>query len=183
MPRVAVILAAALAVNGIAGKDAAAELLSSRPITIVIPFTPGASADTIQRIVAKKVTENTGQTIVVESRAGGGGAIGAAAVKQAPPDGHMLFQANAGTHAANASLYPTLSYDPIRDFRPITLMWSFPQLLSVPLDSPAQSVADLVALAKSKPGGLSFASQGSGSGGHLLGEMRSEEHTSELQSH
>jgi tripartite-type tricarboxylate transporter receptor subunit TctC len=83
----------------------------------------------------------------------------------------MLFQANAGTHAANVSLYPTLSYDPIRDFRPITLMWSFPQLLTVPLDSPAKSVAELVALAKSKPGGLSFASQGSGSGGHLLGEM------------
>ena len=169
MPKAAAILAVALVAIGIAGEDAAAELLSSRPITIVIPFTPGASADTIQRIVAKKVTENTGQTIVVESRAGGGGAIGAAAVKQAPPDGHMLFQANAGTHAANVSLYPTLSYDPIKDFRPITLMWSFPQLLSVPLDSPAKSVADLVALAKSKPGGLSFASQGSGSGGHLLG--------------
>ena len=171
MSKAAAILAVALVAIGIAGADAAAELLSSRPITIVIPFTPGASADTIQRIVTKKVTENTGQTIVVESRPGGGGAIGAAAVKQAPPDGHMLFQANAGTHAANVSLYPTLSYDPIKDFRPITLMWSFPQLLSVPLDSPAKSVADLVALAKSKPGGLSFASQGSGSGGHLLGEM------------
>jgi len=162
-----VILAIVLAVSGIADQDAAAELLSSRPITIVIPFTPGASADTIQRIVAKKVTENTGQILVVESRPGGGGAIGAAAVKQA----HMLFQANAGTHAANVSLYPTLSYDPIKDFRPITLMWSFPQLLTVPLDSPARSVAELVALAKSKPGGLSFASQGTGSGGHLLGEM------------
>ena len=148
MSKAAAILAVALVAIGIAGTDTAAELLSSRPITIVIPFTPGASADTIQRIVAKKVTENTGQTIVVESRPGGGGAIGAAAVKQAPPDGHMLFQANAGTHAANVSLYPTLSYDPIKDFRPITLMWSFPQLLSVPLDSPAKSVADLVALAK-----------------------------------
>jgi len=92
-------------------------------------------------------------------------------VKQASPDGHTLLQANAGTHATNASLYATLPYDPIKDFRPITLMWSFPQLLAVPLDSPAKSVSDLVALAKSKPGGLSFASQGTGSGGHLLGEM------------
>jgi tripartite-type tricarboxylate transporter receptor subunit TctC len=92
-------------------------------------------------------------------------------VKQAPPDGHTLLQANAATHATNASLYATLPYDPIKDFRPITLMWSFPQLLAVPLDSPAKSVSDLVALAKSKPGGLSFASQGTGSGGHLLGEM------------
>jgi tripartite-type tricarboxylate transporter receptor subunit TctC len=92
-------------------------------------------------------------------------------VKASPPDGHTLFQANAGTHAANQALYATLPYDPIKDFRPITLMWSFPQLLAVPLDSPAKSVADLVALAGSKPGGLSFASQGTGSGGHLLGEM------------
>jgi tripartite-type tricarboxylate transporter receptor subunit TctC len=155
----------------IAGHDAAGQLLSSRPITIIIPFTPGASSDTLQRLVAKKVTENTGQVLVIESRPGGGGAIGAAAVKQALPDGHTLFQANAGTHAANVALYPTLSYDPIKDFRPITLMWSFPQLLAVPLDSPAKSVAELIGYAKSKPGGLSFASQGTGAGGHLLGEM------------
>ena len=171
MLRVCVGLTALLAMSGIAGHEAAAELLSSRPITIIIPFTPGASADTLQRIVARKVTENTGQTLVVESRPGGGGAIGAAAVKQAPPDGHTLFQANSGSHAANAALYSTLPYDPIKDFRPITLMWRFPQLLAVPLDSPARSVAELVALAKAKPAGLSFASQGSGSGGHLLGEM------------
>jgi len=151
--------------------DAGAELLSSRPITVVIPFTPGGSSDTLQRIVNKKVSDLTGQTLIVESRPGGGGAIGAVAVKQAPPDGHTLFQANAGTHASNIWLYPTLPYDPVKDFRPITLTWSFPQLLAVPHDSPAKSVAELVALAKSKPGGLSFASQGSGSGGHLLGEM------------
>jgi tripartite-type tricarboxylate transporter receptor subunit TctC len=171
MLRVCVGLTALLAMSGIAGHEAAAELLSARAITIIIPFTPGASADTLQRIVARKVTENTGQTLVVESRPGGGGAIGAAAVKQAPPDGHTLFQANSGSHAANAALYSTLPYDPIKDFRPITLMWRFPQLLAVPLDSPARSVAELVALAKAKPAGLSFASQGSGSGGHLLGEM------------
>ena len=171
MLRARVVLAALLVASATAGSEAAAELLSSRPISIIIPFTPGASADTLQRIVNKKVSENTGQTLVVESRPGGGGAIAAAAVKQAPPDGHTLFQANAATHAANVSLYPTLPYDPIKDFRPITLMWSFPQLLAVPVDSPARSVSELVALAKSKPGGLSFASQGSGSGGHLLGEM------------
>jgi tripartite-type tricarboxylate transporter receptor subunit TctC len=171
MSRASVIFAAVLAVTATAREEALAELLSSRPITVVIPFTPGASSDTLQRIVGKKVTENTGQTLVVESRPGGGGAIGAAVVKQAPPDEHTLFQANAATHAANASLYATLPYDPIKDFRPITLMWSFPQLLAVPLDSPAKSVSDLFALAKSKPGGLSFASQGAGTSGHLLGEM------------
>jgi tripartite-type tricarboxylate transporter receptor subunit TctC len=162
MSRASIILAAFLTASPIAITDAAAELLSSRPISIVIPFTPGASSDTLQRLVAKKVTENTGQTIVVESRPGGGGAVGASAVKVASPDGHTLFQANAGSHAANPALYGTLSYDPIKDFRPITLMWSFPQLLAVPLDSPAKSVSELVALAATKPGGLSFASQGTG---------------------
>jgi tripartite-type tricarboxylate transporter receptor subunit TctC len=167
MPRafVVAVIAATLAAHG-----AWAELLSSRPITVVIPFTPGASADTLQRIVARKVSESTGQLIVVESRPGGAGSIAANTVKQAPPDGLTLFQANSGTHAVNVSLYRTLSYDPVKDFRPITLMWTFPQLLTVPLTSPAHSVAELVALAKSKPQGLSFASQGSGSGGHLSGE-------------
>jgi tripartite-type tricarboxylate transporter receptor subunit TctC len=171
MFRAPIVLAAAIAVNWIAGEDAAAQLLSTRPITIVIPFTPGASADTLQRLVAKKVTENTGQHLVIESRSGGSGTIAAALVKQAPPDGHTLFQANSGSHAANAALYASLPYDPIKDFQPITRMWGFPQLLAVPVDSPAKSVSELVAYAKSKPGGLSFASQGSGATGHLLGEM------------
>jgi tripartite-type tricarboxylate transporter receptor subunit TctC len=171
MSRLSIILATLPLAILIAAGSAPAELLSSRPITIVIPFTPGASADTLQRIVGRKVTENTGQILVMESRGGGGGAIGATVVKAAQPDGHTLFQGNAGTHAANQALYATLPYDPIKDFRPITLMWSFPQLLAVPLDSPAKSVSDLVALAANKPGGLSFASQGTGSGGHLLGEM------------
>ena len=171
MLRIVVSFTALIAANFITPTDTAAELLSSRPITIIIPFTPGASSDTLQRLVGKKVTENTGQTLVVESRPGGGGAIAASAVKQAPPDGHTLMQANAGSHAANVALYSTLPYDPVKDFRAITLMWRFPQLLTVPIDSPAKSVAELVAYAKSKPGGLSFASQGSGSGGHLLGEM------------
>jgi tripartite-type tricarboxylate transporter receptor subunit TctC len=171
MLRIVVSFTALIAANFIAPTDATAELLSSRPITIIIPFTPGASSDTLQRLVGRKVTENTGQTLVVESRPGGGGAIAASAVKQAPPDGHTLMQANAGTHAANMALYSTLSYDPIKDFRPITLMWSFPQLLAVPVDSPVKSVAELVAHAKAKPAGLSFASQGTGAGGHLLGEM------------
>jgi tripartite-type tricarboxylate transporter receptor subunit TctC len=171
MLRVVAVLAAVLSMTGAAAGGAAAELLSSRPITIIIPFTPGASSDTLQRIVDKKVSENTGQTLVVESRPGGSGVIAATVVKQAAPDGHTLLQANAATHASNTSFYATLPYDPIKDFRPIALMWSFPQLLAVPPDSPAKSVSDLVALAKSKPGGLSFASQGTGSGGHLLGEM------------
>src|SRR5262249_56036823 len=112
MSRAAVIFAAVLAMTAPAREDALAELLSSRPITVVIPFTPGASSDTLQRIVGKKVTENTGQTLVVESRPGGGGAIGAVVGKQAPPDGPTLFQAHAATHAPHPSLYPTLPPPP-----------------------------------------------------------------------
>jgi len=167
---VVVASSAALAAGLIA--SATAELMpTSRPITVVIPFTPGASSDTFQRIVAKKVTENTGQNVLVESKPGGGGTVGAVAVKQALPDGYTLFQANSGTHAANVTLYPNMPYNAVKDFTPITLMWSFPQLLVVPADSPVKTVAELAAYGKTKPGGLSYGSQGNGSGGHLLGAM------------
>src|SRR5260370_41447154 len=157
MSRTFIIYAAVVAVTATAGKEALAELLSSRPITVINPFTPGASSDTLQCIVDKKVAENTGQTLVVESRPGGGGAIGAAVVKQAPPDGHTLFQANAATHAANASLYATLPYDPIKDFCPVTLVWCFPQLLAFPLPPPPNSVSPLPPLPNSNPPCLNFA--------------------------
>jgi tripartite-type tricarboxylate transporter receptor subunit TctC len=165
------VVAAVIAAASLAPRSASAELLDSRPITVVIPFTPGASSDTFQRLVAKRVTEDTGQTVIVESRPGGGGTIGAVSVKRALPDGHTLFQANSGTHGANVTLYPSLPYDAVKDFAPITLMWSFPQLLVVPADSPVKSVAELAALAKTKPGGLSYGSQGSGSSGHLFGAL------------
>jgi tripartite-type tricarboxylate transporter receptor subunit TctC len=171
MPRAFAIIAASIAAISLASHDAGAELLSSRAINVVIPFTPGASSDTFQRLVAKKVSDNTGQSIIVESRPGGGGAVGAVVVKRALPDGYTLFQANSGTHAANVTLYPTLPYDAVKDFAPITLMWSFPQLLAVPADSGITSVAELAAFAKRKPGGLSYGSQGNGSGGHLLGAL------------
>src|SRR5262249_19348816 len=162
---------ASLAAASLVAVNAHAELLSNRAITVVIPFTPGASSDTFQRLVAKRVTEDTGQTVIVESRPGGGGTVGAVSVKRALPDGHTLFQGNSGTHGANVTLYPSLAYDPVRDFAPITLMWSFPQLLVVPADSPVKSVAELAAYAKTKPGGLSYGSQGNGSGGHPLGAL------------
>ncbi|HLH88639.1 MAG TPA: tripartite tricarboxylate transporter substrate binding protein [Xanthobacteraceae bacterium] len=171
LSRILVIAAAAIAALAFALGNAGAELLDNRPITVVIPFTPGASSDTFQRLVAKRVTEDTGQNVIVESRPGGGGTVAAVAVKRALPDGHTLFQANSGANAANVALFPSLPYDPVKDFAPITLMWSFPSLLVVPANSPAKSVADLAAYAKAKPGGLSYGSQGNGSSGHLLGAM------------
>jgi tripartite-type tricarboxylate transporter receptor subunit TctC len=143
----------------------------SRPITVVVPFTPGASTDVIMRLVGQKVSESTGQPVIVDNRAGGGGTVGAMFVKQAAPDGYTLLFGHAGTHAINPAMMSKLAYDPIKDFQPITNLMSFASVLVVPKDSPANSVFELVALAKSKPDGLTYASQGVGSGGHLLGEM------------
>ena len=124
MLRPSVVLLAALTASGATMQDAAAELLSSRPITVVIPFTPGASSDTLQRIVSKKVTENTGQTLVVESRPGGSGIIAAAVVKQAPPDGHTLILGHVGTLAVNPALFgAALPYEPAKDFLPLYRWW------------------------------------------------------------
>ncbi len=143
----------------------------SRPITLIVPFPPGGSADTVIRPIAQKVANNLKQTIVIDNRSGGSGNVAALATKQAAPDGHTLFLANMGLLAVNPSLYPDLRLDPLKDFQPITPIISFPHILIVPGDSPAKSVAELAALAKSKPGGLSFGSQGVGSGGQILGEM------------
>jgi tripartite-type tricarboxylate transporter receptor subunit TctC len=143
----------------------------SRPITIVVPFTPGGSADVLMRLVGQKLSESVKQPVLLDNRPGGGGNVGALAVKLAPPDGYTLFMAHTGTHAVNVALYPDLKFDPIKDFQPITTLISFPSILVVPATSPAKTVAEFVALAKTKPGGLSYASQGIGSSGHLLGEM------------
>ena len=115
------------------------------------------------------MAESIKQTIVIENRPGGGGNVAAMALKNAPPDGYTLMMGHTGTHAINATLYPDLKFDPIKDFQPITALISFNNLLIVPEASPAKTAAELVAYAKSKPDGLTYASQGVGTGGHLLG--------------
>jgi tripartite-type tricarboxylate transporter receptor subunit TctC len=143
----------------------------SRPISIVIPFTPGGSADVLMRLVGQKLSESVKQPVLLDNRPGGGGNVGALAVKLAPPDGYTLFMAHTGTHAINVALYPDLKFDPIKDFQPITPLISFPSILVVPATSSAKTFGELVSRAKTKPGGLSYASRGIGSSGHLLGEM------------
>jgi len=150
---------------------AQAQQFPTRPITIVVPFPAGGIADQAVRMAAQKVTDNTGWAVVVDNRGGGGGQIGAGAVKASQPDGHTLFLANIGTHAINQSLYSKLTYDPVKDFVPVSLLFSFTHVLAVNTDSPYKTVADLVQAAKEKPGTISFASQGIGSGGHLLAEL------------
>jgi tripartite-type tricarboxylate transporter receptor subunit TctC len=148
-----------------------AQSYPTRPITIIVPFPPGGVTDPVARSVAQKMTESLGQSVLVDNRPGGSGIIGAELVKRAPADGYTIFFGHFGTHAVNPSLYAKLPYDPVKDFQPITTIISTKSLLVVPADSPAKTLAELIALAKSKPGGLTFASQGIGSGGHLQGEM------------
>ena len=155
---------------GLVGVSLAQSDYPSRVITLLVPFPPGGSADTVIRPVAQKVSDSLKQTIVIDNRPGGGGNIAALATKQAAPDGYTLFLTNMGVMSINPILYPDMRLDPVKDFQPITPIISFPHILVVPGDSPVKSVADLVALAKSKPGGLSFGSQGVGSGGQILGE-------------
>jgi tripartite-type tricarboxylate transporter receptor subunit TctC len=161
----AVIAAAALLVTS----GANAQMLPGRPITVIVPFPPGASADATMRIITKKVTDNTGQQFVIDNRSGGGGSLSALALKQAAPDGHTLLEMVVGTHALNQSL--GAEYDVRKDFAPITQLWNLPLLLVVPESLAVRSVADLIALARSRPQGLNYASTAINSAGHILGSL------------
>ena len=141
----------------------------SRPVTLLVPFAAGGSSDVVMRLVSAKVSESIKQTIIIENRPGGGGNVAALALKNASPDGYTLMMGHTGTHAINATLYPDLKFDPIKDFQPITALISFNNILLVPEASPAKTPAELVAFAKSRPDGLTYGSQGVGTGGHLLG--------------
>ena len=162
---------ALLALSSIASLPAAAQDYPSKPVRMIVPFGPGTSTDNIARVVANGLSKTLGQPIVVENRAGAGGVIGTEAVAKAPADGYTLLMGTVGTHAINVGLFPRLSYDPIKDFEPIALIGYTPTLLVVPQSLPVKDVAELVALAKSRPGGVSFASAGNGTSGHLAGEL------------
>jgi tripartite-type tricarboxylate transporter receptor subunit TctC len=146
-----------------------AQAFPNRAITLVVPFPPGGVTDPFARYVGPKVTESIGQQIVIDNKPGAAGIIAAEFVKNAAPDGYTLLMGHGGTHAVNSSLYSKLPYDPVKDFAPITTMISTKHMLVVPADSPARTVTELVAYAKTKK--LTYASQSVGAGGHLLGEM------------
>ena len=149
---------------------ASAQGWPTKTVRIICPY-PGGPVDLSSRVVAQKLQEALGQPVVVELRPGAGGVIAAEAVAKAAPDGYTLLMGAIATHAINPSLMPNLPYDAIRDFRHIALVVQVPNVLIVNNDLPVRSVAELVALAKSKPGRLDFGSGSTGSTGHLAGEL------------
>lgn len=143
----------------------------SRPITVVVPFPPGGSTDRVARLITQKLSENTGQPVVVQNRPGAAGAVAAQAVIAQPHDGYTLFIGHVGTHAIDPHLNVQVGFEANRDFRPVTSFFSFHSILVVPSALPVRDMKELIALAKSRQGGLTFASQGTGTAGHFLGEM------------
>jgi tripartite-type tricarboxylate transporter receptor subunit TctC len=142
----------------------------TKPIRMIVAVPPGGPADTLARLVAPRLTESFGQTVVIDNRPGANGIIAYETTARASPDGHTFVAAAAGV-VINASLYKSVPYDPIRDFAPITLGITVPNILIVHPSVAAHSVKELIALAKSKPGTIAFASAGSGTSGHLALEL------------
>jgi tripartite-type tricarboxylate transporter receptor subunit TctC len=150
---------------------ALAQAWPAKPIRLMVPFPPGGSTDIVARIVAQKLGERLGQSMIIENRGGAGGTLGTAVVAKAAPDGYTLAVASTSTHVVAPSVYTKLDYDPVKDFAPISLMAVSPYLLVVTPSVPVKSLQELVALAKKQPGKLNYASAGVGSTTHLAMEM------------
>ncbi|MBI4189772.1 MAG: tripartite tricarboxylate transporter substrate binding protein [Betaproteobacteria bacterium] len=143
----------------------------NRPLRFILPYPPGGGADVIGRMLAEKLAESLGQSVVVDNRPGAGGNIGMALVAKSPPDGYTLALGTLAPLGLAPSLYQQLPYDPLRDFAPISLVASAPTLLAVHPSLPVKSVSELIAFAKAHPGKLNYSSSGTGGGGHRAGEM------------
>jgi tripartite-type tricarboxylate transporter receptor subunit TctC len=167
-------LAASILLAGVA-PAALAQAYPSKMIRFVVPYPPGGPLDAIARLLAEKMREGLGQQVIVDNKPGAGGNIGADAVAKSAPDGYTIVMGAVATHAINPSLYAKMPYDPVRDFAPVSLVASVPNVLVINPDVAARNgintVSDLVKYAKAHPGQLNFASGGNGSAGHLAGEL------------
>src|SRR5258706_7169162 len=150
---------------------AGAQSWRAKPIRMLVPFPPGGGVDFAARVVAKHLAPRLGQPIVIDNRAGANGIIALEALKMAAPDGYTLATASNGPPGINPRMYLKLPYDPGVDFAAIGRLVDFPLLLVAHPSVPAQSVADVIALAKAKPGELTYSSPGIGNGGHLSAEL------------
>ena len=149
---------------------AAAQPFPSRPIVLVVPFAPGGGNDILARAIAPRLGQLLGQTVVVDNKPGAGGNIGTDFVAKSPPDGYTLVVGTVGTHSINGALYSKMPYDMVKDFTPVTLLATTPNLLVVHNDVPAKTLAEFIALGK-KEGKMTFASAGSGTSIHVSGEL------------
>jgi tripartite-type tricarboxylate transporter receptor subunit TctC len=156
---------------GLAPSVHAQDAWPAKPVTYVVPFTPGGSTDVIGRALCDKLQASLGHPFIVENRPGAAGAVGAAYVAKAKPDGYTLFGGTISTHAINASLYKNLPYDPVKDFEPVSLTATLPNVLMVGPQLGVNSVQELIALLKKDPARRTFASSGAGTSTHLAGEL------------
>jgi tripartite-type tricarboxylate transporter receptor subunit TctC len=148
----------------------AAQNYPQKPIRMIVPFTPGGSTDILARSIGQELSKAWGQSVIIENIAGAGGSIGADKAAKSPADGYTLLMGHIGTLAVNPSLYPKLPYNPIKDFAPVAWVARVPNVLVVNPNVPAKNVQELIALAKSKPGQLSYGSGGNGSAANLATE-------------
>ncbi|KAB0682912.1 Bug family tripartite tricarboxylate transporter substrate binding protein [Aureimonas leprariae] len=142
-----------------------------KPVTLVVPFAAGGSTDLVARVIAQKMGEILGVQVLVDNKGGAGGNLGASFVAKAAPDGYTILMGTIATHALVASLYSTPPFDPVKDFTPISWLVTVPNVLAVNPEFPAKTVADLVRMAKEKPGEYAYASSGNGTPLHLSGEL------------
>ncbi len=142
----------------------------SRPVYLVVPFAPAGGADVIGRLLAAHLSDMWGQQVVVENRSGAGGNLAAEQVARAAPDGYTLLLASIG-HAINRFLFPSLTYDPVADFAPVSLICTYPNIMVVPMSSPAHTVQEFIDHARANPGKITFASSSNGTSVHLAGEL------------
>ncbi len=150
---------------------AAEQAYPTRPIRWIVPFPPGGSTDIYSRVLGPQLSQALGQQVVIDNRAGAGGALGAELAAKAPPDGYTIWMGQTNNLAIGPALRTKNPYDPIRDFAPITLLMKAPQVYVVVAGSPISSIKDLIATAKKNPGGLTYGSAGVGSAGHISGAL------------
>lgn len=167
--RIAGVLMAACIALG-AGQVVHAQAFPAKPITLLIPYPPGGSADMLARPVAAELQKRLGTTVIVDYKPGAGGTIATGHLARAKPDGYTLIMVLAA-HAINPSLYPKLPYDTKADFTPVSLVATLPLLVAAPLATPANTIPELIKYARANPGKLTFASAGNGNTSHLAGEM------------
>jgi tripartite-type tricarboxylate transporter receptor subunit TctC len=163
------LLAPAATVFGNAAAQPAYPTYPTKPIKLIVPFPPGGTTDPLARAIAEKLGAELGQTVVVDNRGGAGGAIGAAEIARAAPDGYTLGMATASTHAIDPAVQPKLAYDALADFTPISLLAEVPDVMVINGNVKAANAQEFLALLRAQPGKLGYASPGAGSVGHFMG--------------